>query len=320
MKQLLVRSMLAISLLLSTPIAQAAWPDDKPIALIVGFSPGGGTDVMARLIARFAEKRLPGARFVVVNKPGAGGTIAFADIARANPDGYTIGMVNVPGFNFLPLYKPTQYKPEDLRLIARVVDDPIVIYTKRDSNVPKSLPKIVEALKNRPESLSFGYSGDGTVGHIGLMRMARLAEVEAVGIPFKGGADTRSSLVGGHINYALLTTGEVPDAAHAASPLIAVAQLAQQRTERFDAVPTASEGGVKVSISSERGFAAPKDTPSEIVQRLEALFEEILKDPEFISAAKADAPVLSFKPGDDWAAQLKKDTKALEPLALELKQ
>src|SRR3546814_8489297 len=73
---------------------------------------------------------------------------------------YTISMVNVPGFYCLPLYKPTQYKPEDLRLIARVVEDPIVIYAKRDSDVPKTLSGIVEALKKKPESLSFGHSGD----------------------------------------------------------------------------------------------------------------------------------------------------------------
>ncbi|MFT0546370.1 tripartite tricarboxylate transporter substrate binding protein [Allopusillimonas ginsengisoli] len=320
MKHLLIQGMLAISLTASVSVAQAAWPNDKPIEVIVGFSPGGGTDVMARLIARFAEKRLPDARFVVVNKPGAGGTIAFAAIARAAPDGYTIGMINAPGFNFLPLYKPTQYKPEDLRLIARVVEDPIVIYAKRDSDVPKSLSGIVEALKEKPESLSFGYSGDGTVGHIGLMQMEQLAEFEANAIPFKGGADSRSALIGGHISYALLTTGEVPDATSADSPFIAVAQLAQNRSENFDTVPTANEEGVDVSIASERGFAAPKDTPPEITKRLEALLKEILKDPEFVAAATADAPVLAFEPGDEWAAQLKKDTNALRPLAAKLKQ
>lgn len=320
MKRLLVRSMLAATLMAGASVAQAAWPNDKPIELIVGFSPGGGTDVMARLIARFAEKRLPDAKFVVVNKPGAGGTIAFSEIARAAPDGYTIGMVNVPGFNFLPLYKPTHYKPEDLRLIARVVADPIVIYAKRDSDVPKSLPEIVEALKKNPESLSFGHSGDGTVGHIGLMQMEQLAGFEASAIPFKGGSDARSTLIGGHMSYALLTTGEVPDAANADSPFMAVAQLSQSRSERFPAVPTAREESIDVSIASERGFAAPKDLSPEIAKRLEGLFQDILKDPEFLAAATADAPVLSFKPGDEWATQLKKDTEALRPLAEKLKQ
>src|SRR3954470_20590740 len=78
--------------------AFAAWPDDKPIEVVIGFAPGGGTDVMARKLLPFVEKRLDGkAKFVVLNKPGAGGEIAFTSIARATPDGYSMGVVNVPG-------------------------------------------------------------------------------------------------------------------------------------------------------------------------------------------------------------------------------
>lgn len=273
---------------------------------------------MARLIARFAEKKLPGARVVVVNKPGAGGTIAFSEIARAKPDGYTIGMINVPGFNFLPLYTPTQYQPEDLHIIARVVADPIVIYAQRDTKLPRTLQDIVAQLKKEPESLFFGHSGDGTVGHVGLMQMEQRAGFKASPIPFKGGADARSALVGGHLSYALLTTGEVPDAADPTSPFMAIAQLAEKRTERFADVPTAVESGIDVSIASERGFAGPKGMPPEIAQRFETVIREILEDPEFLAAATNDAPVLSFKPGAEWAAQLKEDTEALKPLAAKM--
>ncbi len=87
----------------------AAWPDDKPVEVVVGFAAGGGTDVMARKLLPFVEKRLGGsARFVVLNKPGAGGEIAFAAIARAAPDAYSMGVVNVPGYNFLPMTRKTQ--------------------------------------------------------------------------------------------------------------------------------------------------------------------------------------------------------------------
>jgi tripartite-type tricarboxylate transporter receptor subunit TctC len=84
--------------------AWAGWPDDKPIEVVIGFAPGGGTDVMARKLLPFVEQRLGGkAKFVVLNKPGAGGEIAFASIARAAPDAYAIGVVNVPGYNFIPM-------------------------------------------------------------------------------------------------------------------------------------------------------------------------------------------------------------------------
>ena len=105
--------------------AWAGWPDDKPIEVVIGFAPGGGTDVMARKLLPFVEQRLGGkVKFVVLNKPGAGGEIAFAAIARAAPDAYSIGVVNVPGYNFIPMTRKTQYSMDEIRLIARVVDDP----------------------------------------------------------------------------------------------------------------------------------------------------------------------------------------------------
>src|SRR5437660_7709370 len=114
--------------------ALAAWPDDKPIEVIIGFAPGGGTDVMARKLLPFVEKRLDGkARFVVLNKPGAGGEIAFTSIARAAPDGYAMGTVNVPGYNFLPMTRKTQYGLDEIRLVARVVEDPGVIVVAAES-------------------------------------------------------------------------------------------------------------------------------------------------------------------------------------------
>src|SRR3954470_11876155 len=112
----------------------AAWPDDKPIEVVIGFATGGGTDVMARQLLPFVEKRLDGkAKFVVLNKPGAGGEIAFTSIARATPDGYSMGVVNVPGYNFLPMTRKTQYSTDDIRLVARVVEDPGVIVVNADS-------------------------------------------------------------------------------------------------------------------------------------------------------------------------------------------
>ena len=107
--------------------SMAAWPDDQTIELVVGFAPGGGTDLMARALVPFLEKKLGGkTRIVVVNKPGAGGEISTAYLARAKPDGYTVGFINVPGFVFIPMYKQASYKTDDVRIIARVVDDPAV--------------------------------------------------------------------------------------------------------------------------------------------------------------------------------------------------
>src|SRR3954464_4586236 len=135
--------------------AFAAWPEDKPIEVIIGFAPGGGTDVMARKLLPFVEKRLEGkARFVVLNKPGAGGEIAFTSIARAAPDAYTMGVVNVPGYNFLPMTRKTQYSLDEIRLVARVVDDPSVIVVRNESPFT-TLASVLDALRKKPGSVTF---------------------------------------------------------------------------------------------------------------------------------------------------------------------
>ncbi len=130
--------------------AWAAWPDDKPIEVVIGFAPGGATDVMARKLMPFVEKRLDGkAKFIVLNKPGAGGEIAFTSIARAAPDAYSMGVVNVPGYNLLPMTRKTQYSMDEIRLIARVVDDPGVIVVGADSKFA-NLSDIVAAPRPMP--------------------------------------------------------------------------------------------------------------------------------------------------------------------------
>lgn len=138
---------------LSAP-SVAAWPDDQTIELVVGFAPGGGTDLMARALVPFLEKKLGGkTRIVVVNKPGAGGEISTTYLARAKPDGYTVGFINVPGFVFIPMYKQATYSTDDVRIIARVVDDPAVLMVREDAKF-KTIPAIIEALKKDPKSLS----------------------------------------------------------------------------------------------------------------------------------------------------------------------
>src|SRR5882757_215650 len=135
----------------------ATWPDDKPIEVVVGFAAGGGTDVMARKILPFVEKRVGGkAKFVVLNKPGAGGEIAFAGIARAAPDAYSMGVVNVPGYNFLPMTRKTQYTMDEIRLVARVVEDPSVIVVRSDSKFT-NLADVLAALRSKPGSVTFGH-------------------------------------------------------------------------------------------------------------------------------------------------------------------
>lgn len=290
----------------------AAWPNDKPIEVVVGFAPGGGTDTMTRTLSRFLEKKLGSdVRIVVVNKPGAGGELAATYVARSKPDGYTLGMVNVPGYIFMPMYKETSYQPEDLSLIARLVDDPSLLIAKKGSKVPTKLPSIIKRLQEAPNSLSFGHAGDGTTGHIALMQLEKLKNIKAIPIPFKGAGEGKLSLMGEHIDYAIITQSEAPDIESPDSDFVGIALASKHKN--LKSVPTTFEEDIHVFTSSERGIGGPKDLPEAINLKLQNAIAEVMQDPEYLAAAKNDVPVLSFLGGKEWEAHLNKSRKELEP-------
>lgn len=300
--------------------ARAAWPDDKPIEVIIGFAPGGGTDVMARKLLPFVEKKLDGkAKFVVLNKPGAGGEIAFTSIARAAPDAYSMGAVNVPGYNFLPMTRKTQYTMDEIRLVARIVDDPSVIVVRADSPYA-SLGDVLTALRNKPGSISFGHNGAGTNGHLAIRMLAGAAKVEPNEISYRGTAAQRTDLLGGHLDIGMVSVSEIAEL-HGTNkgPLRAIAILSKKRASVLSDVPTAEELGLPVTMTAERGFAVPKGVPDDVVKKLEAAIAEGVRDPEYIKSSPGDEPVLAFMPGAEWQKRLDDMSRALKPLADEMK-
>ena len=300
---------------LATP-AWAAWPDDKPIEIVVGFAPGGGTDLMARKLFPFVQKRLGGkAQFVVINKPGASGELANAYVARASADGYTLGIVNVPAFLYLPMVRKTQYQLEDFQLIARIVDDPTVLITRAETRID-SLQTVLGVAKQTPSALSVGHNGEGSNGELVLQLLRATTGVELAGIPYKGTGPQKVDVLGGHLPLGTVSAGEVPELHKGGKgPIKAVVQFTTKRSAALPDVPTAAESGVKVLMSSERGLAAPKGVPGGIINRLEAAIAESLKDPEFLAAAAADAPVIAFLPGAQWTKSLEQNSKALKQTA-----
>ncbi len=293
--------LLSVSCAVCAPVI-AAWPDDQSIELVVGFAPGGGTDLMARAMAPYMEKKLGGrARIVVVNKPGASGEISNTYVARAKPDGYTIGFINVPGFVFTPMYKKTAYQNDDLRIIARVVDDPSVLMARKDAKFG-TLQEIVATLKKDPESLSFANSGRGTSGHLSLLKLQQVGQFKGSAIAYKGAGEFKSALMGGHVDYAFASVGEFLAANNESVRAIAV--LSDKRFDVLGPVPTATELGFKALISSERGIAAPKAVSDEIALRLQQAIKETVEDPVFIAAVKNDSAVLAYLPGAQWTQSL----------------
>lgn len=161
----LALAVFAMSAMSAMP-AHAAWPDDRPIEVYVGFAAGGGTDLLARAMAPYLQKHLGGkARIVVVNKPGASGEIAYSALSRAAADGYTIGIVSTPSLLTIPIQRKPKYDPASIVPLARVIDDPAMFVVAGDSKLA-SLQDLVRQLKGNPEGVSMGSNGIGTNGHL----------------------------------------------------------------------------------------------------------------------------------------------------------
>ena len=159
-------------------------PEDRPIEFLVAYAPGGSTDVMARAMQPFLEKRLD-AKIVIVNRPGAAGEIAYTALSKAKPDGYTFAFINTPGFVSTRVQRRVGYEETSIRPVARIVDDPTVLAVSNDATY-KSLDDFVQAAKAAPGKLSVGTSGVGTDDHLMMVQLEQLTGITLTHVPFAG--------------------------------------------------------------------------------------------------------------------------------------
>jgi tripartite-type tricarboxylate transporter receptor subunit TctC len=284
--------------------ALAAWPDDRPIEIIVGFQAGSGPDILARRIAPVLARLLgPKASFVVTNRTGAAGEIALTALSRAEPNGYTIGGLSTPSFIIVPLIKKPQYDPAAIIPLARVVDDPTLVVAGGASPV-KDLAELVARVKVHPGMVAMGHNGVGTNGHLAALAIERAAGAGLNDIPFKGTSESRTALLGGHVDIVGMSVSEFVMDREAVGLFKGLAQLNPVRAPALPEVPTARELGFDIVISSERGFAAPLGLPPEIAQRLARAFRLAVDDPEFLRGSNRDELALSYLSGPDWAASM----------------
>jgi tripartite-type tricarboxylate transporter receptor subunit TctC len=320
--RLIPRSTLSAAILACLTVstqAWAAWPEDKPIELVVGFAAGGETDVLARTLAPYLQKHLSSkANIVVVNKPGASGSIANSYVQRANKDGYTVGMVNTPPMNFMPLVQSTPYDPDQFALIGRVVSDPTLLVV-RDDNPITSLKELVSAVKAKPESVSIGQNGLGSNGGVALNVLMLESGANFNEVPFAGTGQSKIALMGKHVDMIFASHTAVPNPEHEQTKLRILAQFMQDRAPMLPNVPTAKEQGFDVVVPSDRGLAVDKGVAPEIQARLQSALEAALKDPEFLAAANAFSSILAYKNGAQWQADIDSAKPSLTKLASELK-
>ena len=294
MKYLLLAALLVLS-----ATARAAYPD-KPITMIVAYSPGGGTDLIARAIAPYLEKYLgSGARIVIVHRPGAGGEIGFAAIANSAPDGYTIGFVNTPPLMTIPIERTAQFGgPQRFDLLGNVIDDPCNFAVHADSEF-KNLKDLAAFAKANPGKVTVGSSGIGSDDHLVMLMFERAAGVKMTHVPFKGSADVRAALLAKQITVGAINIGESLQSIKGGAAMRNIAQFSPARTNLAPELPTAKEQGFDIELSSLRGMAAPKGLPPEIRDRLVKAVAQAAADPEFqAQAVKFFAPLRFLSPAE----------------------
>jgi tripartite-type tricarboxylate transporter receptor subunit TctC len=273
--------------------AQPAYPD-KPIRLIVPFPPGGGTDILARLVAHELSKGA-GWQFVFDNRPGAGGNIGLELAAKATPDGYTMVMGQTSNLAVNPnLYSRLPYDSlRDFAPVSLVSSMPIAIMVWAKSPYFK-LNELIDAAKAKPGALTLASTGNGTIGHLSGELLQRAAGVKFIHVPYKGAAVAFPDLLGGRITvfHSSVETA-LPQVNGGTIRVLAVTSV--NRVPALKNVPTVAEAGYKgVEASTWFGFLAPAKTPAAIVARLSTETSRVLNRPDMrerlASAGEAVTP------------------------------
>ncbi len=297
--------------------AAQAWPT-KPVKLIVGYPPGGGTNTVARLLADHMSKSL-GQQVVVENRPGAGGRIATQSVARSDPDGYTLMFASDAELTIAQVtVKAMPYDPlKDLAPIALAGRGPYVLAVHAGF-APNTLAELIAYAKANPNKVNFGSFGRGSQNHMIDERFKAAAGVSTVHVPYKGSGPVIADLAGGQVQYTFATPGATLLLARGGKLKI-LAVAASQRLAKADTIPTMSEAGLPgFTGGSWYGLLAPAGTAPAIIERLHAEVVAAFKSPEIRSKLED----LSILPVTSTPAELvqliRSETDGLRQLAAKI--
>lgn len=281
--------------------AAPAYPE-KPVTVLVGFSPGGGTDTAARLLFQYAEKYF-GQSFAIVNMPGATGEIAWTELAFTEPDGYTIGFINPPTFVAHPIQREgCKYVLEDFAPIANIVSDPGVIVAAKDSPY-QTLDQLFEAAGAEENAISMAYSGPGSSEALMLRKLEDQTGTVLNKVPFDGSAPSMVALLGGHVDAVCMNVSEAINYVNDGNITI-LGVTSPKRVNDFPDAPTFREQDYDIISVSLRGVAAPAAMDKEQLKMIESAIEQALQDPEFIAKAEEMKLPLDYMNSEDYTAFL----------------
>lgn len=273
------RSIAAALLLLTTTVFAQNYPN-KPIKVVVPFPSGGGTDIFARTIGQALTDTY---KWTIVpeNKPGAGGNLGIDAVAKATPDGYTIGLGQTSNLAINPtLYPKLPYNPvKDLNTVVLVASAPLVIVVPAASPF-KNLADITKAAKNKPGTITYGSPGNGTVAHLTMELLQINGNMKLQHIPYKGSNQALTDLLGGQIQ---IYASSIPTALGQIKngQLRAIAVTSLKRSNALPNIPTIAESGIKgFEANTWFGFVAPAGTPPNVISELNKNINQVLKQPD----------------------------------------
>lgn len=302
--RLLIRGILVSLIVISAWVSAAAQDfPTRPVEIIVGFAPGGGTDLTARAVANHAHKYF-GQPFVVVNKAGAAGTIASQFVASVKPDGYTLltgggsETTTAGHFRKLPFHPIGDFEP-----VINVVRQQINLNVRADSPW-KSIQEFLADAKKNPEKYSYASSGVGSLYHAAVIVLEMRTGVKLRHVPFKGGAETLSALIGGHVDVAI----SAPDEAFAlieSGRVRSLVTFSASRGQLLPNVPTLQETGHDFFMENMKGLMAPKGTPKPIIQKLhDGVKKMMFEDAGFKESLAKVKLEMQYLSSDDFAKAL----------------
>jgi tripartite-type tricarboxylate transporter receptor subunit TctC len=290
--------------------AQSSTYPNKPVEMIVPWSAGGGTDVIARVYAEAARPNFS-QTILVINKPGAIGSIGFADAAAAKPDGYKVLMAT-PELLIAPYLGIGRATYEAFIPIARLNADPSAI-TVRAEAPWKTIEEFLAHARTSAGQVTLSTSGNGAVPDIAALAMEEKTGIKFTRVPYQGEAPAIQAILAGQVDATVVAPGAL--SAHVkAGKLRVLAVTSSQRISEFSDVPTLKERGVDIAIGTWRGLMMPVGTPPEIVKQWRELTKKVSADPKYQDTLKKQNINLIYEDGDAFAAVLRQDNELYKRL------
>lgn len=311
-------SALAISALSAVSVLSSAHAADYParsMELVVAYQPGGGSDNTARAIAEAVRPPMLAQPTVVINKPGASGSIGWAYVANAQPDGYKLVLMT-PEMLVVPLMGIGKTTVGDFQPVARFTDDPSSVTVRADAPWKTVEEFLADARKN-PERVAVSNAGIGTVPHMAAAALGEQTGVKFVHVPYQGSAPAIMGLLGGDVQATTVAYAELQQHVETGK-LRTLAVMAPKRLDNLPDVPTMKEKGADLQFSVWRGIGVPKATPANVVEKWRAAARQVAQSPDFQALMRKQSLTPSYADQPQFTADVARQEEAFKTLVPKL--